>query len=108
MNPQNYFFIIFLATILITRITLYFKQMSSPTIRGFRIHHYMYGIGLIFLGLVLNVLILYAIGFGLFIDQLTFILIKGKSHKDNYSKKSLIGTLLFIVIIFIFRSYLTI
>ncbi len=108
MSIQDYFFVIFLATILITRIFLYFKPIASPKIKGFRLHHYMYGIILIILGLLSNTLTVYAIGFGLFIDELTFIMIKGKSHKDNYSNKSLIGTAGFIIITFMLKSYLTI
>ncbi len=44
MNPENVFFLVFLATVLVTRIYLYFWPIPSPTIRGFRLHHYMYGI----------------------------------------------------------------
>ena len=106
MNPENYFFIIFLATIIVTRIFLYFKPTPAPTIKGFRIHHYMYGIILIVISILIKNLTIYSIGLGLFIDELTYLIIKGKNHKDNYSKKSLIGTCLFIILIFFLRSYI--
>ncbi len=68
----------------------------------------MYGIILIILGLLFKILTIYSMGFGLFVDELTFILMKGKTHKDNYFSKSLIGTFIFIIMTFIFREYLTI
>ena len=65
----------------------------------------MYGLIGIFAGLVFHSVVLYAIGLGLFFDELTYILIRGKNHKDNYSKISLLGTLFLVVIVFIFRNY---
>lgn len=102
----NYFFNIFILTILITRIFLFVSPISSPTVKKFRIHHYMYGVVGIFLGLLFHSIIIYGIGLGLFVDELTYLLIRGKTHKDNYSWTSLIGTVIFIILIFIFKSYL--
>ncbi len=65
----------------------------------------MYGILGIILGLIFNSIVAYAIGLGLFIDELTFVLMRGKTHEDNYSKTSLIGTKLFIVTVFLLRNY---
>lgn len=102
----NNFFIIFILTVIITRVLVFLFPISSPTFGKFRIHHYMYGIFGIILGLFFQSLIIYAVGWGLFIDELTYLLMRGKTHKDNYSKISLTGTLLFIVIILIFKDYL--
>ena len=66
----------------------------------------MYGLISIFAGLTFHSVMIYAIGLGLFIDELTYLLIQGKNHKDNYSKTSLLGTLFFIIIVFVFRKYL--
>ena len=99
-----YFFVIFALTILLIRMFLWFYPISSPTFGIFRIHHYMYGILGIALGLVLHSIIIYAIGFGFFIDELTYLLIRGKTHNDNYSKMSLVGTFIFIVLTFIIRK----
>lgn len=106
INPEDYFFIIFLITILIIRFFLYFKPIPSPTIKGCRLHHYIYGILILLISLIVNNLTLFSIGLGLFIDELTFLLIKGRNHKDNYSSISLIGTLLFIILIFISKEYI--
>ncbi len=102
---HNQFFLIFLATILITRIFLFLRPIPSPTLGKFRTHHYMFGILGIVIGLFAHWLVVYAIGWGLFIDELMYLLMRGKNHEDNYSKISLIGTFLFIILVFILRNY---
>lgn len=99
------FFLIFATTVLITRVYLYFRPTASPTIHGFRLHHYMYGLVLIVIGLIVQWLPLYAIGLGLFVDELAFILLRGKTHGDNYSWKSLAGTVLFVIAVFLLRDF---
>lgn len=104
---DNDFFIIFFLTILIARIFLFFRPTPAPTIKGFRTHHWMYGLIGIFLGIILNSIVIYAIGLGLFVNELTYLLIRGKTHKDNYSAYSIIGTILFVVLVFFLRNILT-
>ncbi len=106
MIEAHHFFMIFLGTVIVTRIFLFLKPIPAPTIKGFRIHHWMYGVVGILITLLIHSLILYAVGLGLFVDELTYILIGGKSHKDNYSKISLFGTVIFVIIVFVARDYL--
>lgn len=106
MTPSNEFFLIFLCTIFLTRLFLYVKPIQSPTWGGFRLHHYMYGMLAVIIGLWIHSLGLYAIGFGLFVYELTYPIIGGKTHADNYSIRSLLGTTGFILLTFIFREYL--
>ncbi|MDB5266219.1 MAG: hypothetical protein JWN89_34 [Parcubacteria group bacterium] len=101
------FFLIFLGTIIFTRLFLYFKPIPAPTVGKFWTHHYMYGVGLVLLGLLIGSVVTYAVGLGLFVDELTYLLINGKNHEDNYSKKSLIGTLIFIGVVFFLREFLS-
>lgn len=103
---ENKFFVIFLATIIITRIFLYYKPTASPTIFRFRLHHYMYGIFLIFISILLKNIYLYGVGAGLFIDEVPYLLLKGKTHADNYSKKSLVLLIVFVVVIFFLKKLL--
>ena len=102
---SNYFFLIFLATVVITRLFIFVFPIPAPTFGKFRINHYMYGLIGIFAGLTFNSVMIYAIGIGLFVDELTYLLIGGKNHKDNYSKISLFGTLFFVILVFIFRNF---
>ncbi len=101
-----YFFFTFLITILATRLFLFLRPIPAPTIGKFRTHHYMFGLLGIVVGLLIHSVLVFAIGLGLFVDELTYILIGGKTHADNYSKISLLGTLFFIVLVFIFRNNL--
>ncbi len=106
MNKNNYFFTIFFLTILFIRIFLFFKPISSATVTGFEwFHHYIFGLVLFVSGLLVSYLIIYSIGLGLFVDELTFLLINGNSHEDNYSIISLSGTVLFVLIIFFSRKF---
>ena len=66
----------------------------------------MYGLVAVVIGLITHSIIVYAIGLGLFVDELTYLLIGGKTHEDNYSNISLLGTLLFVITVFVFRNYL--
>ena len=108
MEIANQFFIIFLVTIILVHLILFLKPIPGPIIKGFRIHHYMYGIIAIPISLIFSSIPLYAVGMGLFIDELTYLLIGGKTHQDNYSKKSLLGTMIFILAVFLLKEYLII
>ena len=102
----NYFFPIFSATVAITRLFLFYYPTPSPKIKGFQLHHYVYGIIGMSLGVFFDSIIVYAVGLGLFVDELTYIMIRGKGHEDNYSKISVVGTFVFVCLAFPFRDYL--
>jgi hypothetical protein len=57
-------------------------------------------------GAVFKNITLFAVGLGLFIDELTFLLMRGKNHADNYSKISLLGTAFFIVVIYLLKEFI--
>ena len=104
MEVKLYFFIIFFITILVTRVFLYVHPTPSPTINGFRTHHYMYGLVLAPTGALLGSVTVFAVGVGLFVDELGYLLIGGKNHEENYSKASLLLLTLFILLAYIFRE----
>lgn len=47
---------------------------------------------------------LLSISMGIFLDEVGFIIIRGNTHKDNYSPKSFIILIFFIILLFIFRE----
>jgi len=57
----------------------------------------MYGIALIIASLFFKNIWLYAIGCGLFVDEIPYLLLNGKTHADNYSKKSLALLVLLVI-----------
>lgn len=111
MNNGDYFFLIFLGTIAVTRLLL-LSKVGSPTIKGFRLRHYMYGIILIILAFFNHNLITYGIGLGLLVDELPLILIKGPGHKeeywggmeDYYMPWCISGVLILIFLTYLFRG----
>lgn len=78
----------FLGTILLTRVFLCVFPLESPTIHGFRLHHYMYGLILMPTGIFFSDVLLFAVGLGLFVDEVGFLAIGGETHEDNFSPAS--------------------
>lgn len=108
MNLYDKYFLLTFITILITRIVVYIFNKPSPTIKSFRTHHWMFGL---FFTIILfcissfytNIYLL-SISMGIFLDEIGFIIIRGKTHEDNYSPKSFIILIFFIILLFIFRE----
>lgn len=105
MTIYDKYFIITTLTILLTRILVFVFNKHSPTIKGFRTHHWMYG--LLFTIILFSISSLYkniyllSISMGIFLDEIGFILIRGKTHEDNYSIKS------FVILIFSYYYYMS-
>ncbi|MBT4376674.1 hypothetical protein HOD29_04840 [archaeon] len=104
MKKENYFFLIFILSIILIRVLLYFYPISGPTIEGFRTHHYMYGILLLIFAKLFKDTTLFSIGSALFIDELMLILTNSWTYADYFSTITLIGTIIFSIIFFIFRK----
>jgi hypothetical protein len=109
MEIKDYFFLVFLLTIALTRLWLLINPISSPTIKGLRLHHYMYGLVIIIISLLFANLTLYAVGWGLLVDELIFLIpnpTKPFHYKEYFSLKGLLGTLFLAVLVYIFRGYM--
>lgn len=108
MNLHDQFFLITMITIIITRILVYVFNKPSPTIKSFRTHHWMFGLAFVILLLCLSNfytnLYLFSISTGIFLDEIGFIILRGKTHEDNYSPKSFIILMFFILLLFIFKE----
>lgn len=108
MTTYDKYFLLVLLTIILTRLLVYFFNKPSPTIKNFRTHHWMYGllftIILFCISSFYTNIYLLSISMGIFFDEIGFIIIKGKTHEDNYSPKSFMILILFILLLFIFRE----
>lgn len=108
MTLYDKYYLFTMITILLIRIWVYLFPKPSPTIKNFRTHHWMYGL---FFTIILfcisnfytNIYLL-SISMGIFLDEIGFIIIRGKTHEDNYSSKSFMILILFILLLFIFRE----
>lgn len=115
MSNGDYFFLIFLGTIAVTRFFIFLTKMAGPTIKGFRVRHYMYGIILILVAFLMRNIAIYAIGLGWLVDELPPILVKGPGHKeeqwrgceDYFSQWCVAGVLILIFLVFIFRNVIS-
>lgn len=107
----KYFAIIFTVTIFFTRFWIYFMKMlfknkyfhSAPTIKGIKLHHYMYGILIVIIGIILKMDWVISIGAALFIDEFVLLLKHGNNFhwKEYWSSDSIIWTLIIIFIVWI-------
>lgn len=108
MTIYDKYFLFTTTTIIITRVWVYLFNRPSPTIKNFRTHHWMYGllatIILLFISNFYTNIYLFSISTGIFLDEIGFIIIRGKTHKDNYSPKSFMILIFFIILLFIFRE----
>lgn len=114
MIEGDYFFLFFLGTIAITRLLLVSHKMAGPTIKGFRLRHYMFGLVLLISAFLIDNLTIYAIAFGLIVDEISVVLAKGPGHKDEYwrgcedyhTRRSFAGVLILILLVFMFRNFI--
>lgn len=108
MTLYDKYFLFTIITIILTRLFVYIFNKPSPTIKNFRTHHWMYGLLFtIILFCISNFytnIYLLAMCMGIFLNEVGFILIRGKTHEDNYSPKSFMILLFFIFLLFIFRE----
>ncbi len=104
MSEPYTFFLIFLGTIVFTRICLAIKPVSSPTIHGFKLHHYMYGIVLMIVGFFIQNMPMFAIGLGLFVDELPILWKREFHYKEYKSAWCRIGVVILITLIFLCRA----
>ncbi len=63
----------------------------------------MYGLALAPIGVAFGSVVLFAIGLGLFIDELGYLLIGGSTHADNYSVSSLLLLCIVIILVYLGR-----
>ncbi len=108
MTLYDKYFLFTTLTIIITRVLVYIFNKPSPTIKNFRTHHWMFG--LVFTIILFCIssfytnIYLLSISMGIFLDEIGFIIIRGKTHEDNYSSKSFMILIFFILLLFIFRE----
>lgn len=114
MANEDYFFLIFLGTITVTRLLLLNKGIASPTISDFRTRHYMYGIVLIVLSFFISNLTMFAIGLALLADELPLVIVKGPGHReeswrgceDYYEPWVVLGVLVLLLLTYFFRDFI--
>jgi len=108
MTLYDQYFFFTMATIIITRVLVYVFNRPSPTIKNFRTHHWMFGLLLTIIlfsisSFYTNIYLL-SISMGIFLDEIGFIILRGKTHEDNYSPQSFMILMFAILLLFILRE----
>lgn len=110
MRDHDKFYLVSVITTWIVRVAVYLKPIASPTVNGFRFHHWMYGSAGIILCLVLapfrKSVTALGIATGVFLDESGYLMIGGKNHEDNYSPESFMWIMVFEVLLFLFRKHI--
>lgn len=112
LDPDS-FFLIILITVLVIRVILHgaavgkskFQRsiVPKPVIKNVRIHHYVYGIILCVVAVLIKRLDVMAIGLGFVIDEVWFV-IRLQSDDNKYlSYSSLVGTFAILLLLYFFR-----
>jgi hypothetical protein len=109
MQTYNFFFIIVLSTVVLTRLWLLLKPISSPRLKGFKLHHYMYGLVVVGISVIFSNITLYGIGFGLIVDEMPlFLTYKNNNYhwKEYNSLLSRLGVVFCLLLLYFFKKYL--
>ncbi len=108
MTIYDQYFLFTMITVIITRVLVYVYNKPSPTIKNFRTHHWMFGLmSTILLFCISNYytnIYLLSISMGIFLDEIGFIILKGKSHEDNYSPESFMILIFSLLLLFILKE----
>jgi len=86
MTLQDKFFLITMITIIMTRIIVYIINKPCPTINNFRTHYWMFGLAFTIIPFGISIfyvnIYLLSISMGVFLDEIGFVIIRGKSPRQ--------------------------
>jgi len=108
-NKSLYFIVVLILTIIIIRVITLYLIDPDIIIKGFELHHFYYGIGLLIIAAsilifkrknLITYLTLYAISLGLIIDELEYVL-RGFGGTEKYASTLPSVIILTIVLILI-------
>lgn len=107
MTPEILFFLVASVTVLVTRLWLHFTKISSPRPRGFKLHHYMYGLVVAIIAISFSSVVMYGVGVGLIIDELPLFIRYKNSHfhwKEYNSLYARVGVLACLILVWFLKQ----
>ncbi len=113
MKRRNLFYLLFVSTVIVIRLGVFFVPNVDFTFLDFVLHHFWFGILLISVSFLFMKkkhfrIILFAIGCGLFVDELAFMMMGAGGDNEYWGWLSVGGTILIGCIVGIFRKNLLI
>lgn len=112
MRKENLFFLSFLATIVITRLSVFFIPNVDIYLGDWIVHHFWFGVILISFIFVIPKehktirSILFGIGAGFILDQLVFMILGAGGDKEYWALPSSMSITIFTILIFFTREKL--
>ncbi len=107
MKKENLFYLAFILTVLISRISVYLLPNRNIVIFGLIIHHFWFGFLVFIIALLFkrkaDVLVISAIGLGLMADELIFIVLGGGGDLEYWSKVVVFSTCIILLLIYFVR-----
>lgn len=113
MKKGILFFLLVIATVLITRVSIFLIPEVDIKIFNIIVHHFWFGIFLLVIGLFITrenkkiKLIFYSIGTGLIIDEFIFILLGSGGDAQYWAVYSMVSVIALIIIVFYERKLIT-
>jgi hypothetical protein len=112
MKKENLLLLIVTATVILTRAAVLIVPEKDLTFQGITIHHFWFGFPLIIASLILPKKYLpakiftLAIGLGLIIDQLIFILLGAGKDKEYWSIISTVSPIILLIVVYQLKNKL--
>lgn len=93
MTPARLWALAVVAAVVVARTFLHWRPTPSPTILGVRLHHWMTGLVFAVVGSFARAAVqssparviataVAGVGMGLFLDEATYLVLRGRSHAD--------------------------
>jgi len=109
MKKKNLFYLIFVLTIILVRLLVFLIPDVEITLGNFVVHHFWFGVLLLILGILVKRKIRFwfvAIGLGLALDQLVFILLGGGRDAQYWAWPSVVSVVVLAIFVFALRKRL--
>ena len=113
IKKENLFYILLILTIISIRLGVFLIPEVDVSFIGLNIHHFWFGVIIVLIALIVPKkydwvkIVLYAIGLGLIVDQLVFMLLGAGKDAQYWALPSLFGAIIIALIILPFRQKIT-
>ena len=110
LKDNNELYLVILATVIITRLGIILLPEIDVKVGGMIIHHFWFGLIFFLIGLLIAVrlrrtkLLFLGVGFGLFLDELIFMILGGGNDREYWAILSSLGTITLLILLFFFKD----
>ncbi len=108
MKRCDLFYVVFVLTILITRVLVWLVPEGDIIFGSFVVHHFWFGIVLFVIGLIFvkGRVWFYGVGLGLIADQLVFMILGAGKDAEYWALLSVLSMVIIAAIVYLIRENL--